>query len=316
MKITLKIFTTIVISTATLFGLSSKELAVSIDLSGKQRMLTQEMVKEAFLIKSGIDKEANIKNLKKSSQLFDKTLNGLIHGDKELKLVATKDANIQKQLGKISLIWSDFYADIKDILSGMDDDKKYYAISSKSDKLLKEVNRVVELYAKEDKKSRFLLANDMNFAGKERMLLQKMAKSLLIASNNIDKEKNKKEFIESQQLFSKILKGLANGDKDLNLRGTNLPAITEQLESIDKLWSSKQKELQVALDGSNTKGVIDDLDRLLVEADKLVKLYTASLDRAVQRDEFASLIRIHTTLEKMDSKTKLLLKELAKAETK
>ncbi|NOZ91465.1 MAG: hypothetical protein GXO60_09295 [Epsilonproteobacteria bacterium] len=315
MKTTLKMITTLFILTGTLFGLDSKELAVTIDLSGKQRMLTQEMIKEAFLIKSNIDKKSNIEKLKHSSQLFDRTLNGLIAGDKELKLVAIKDKKIQEQLKKISTIWGGFYLDIKDILSGTDNEKNYYDITSKSAELLKEVNHAVELYAKEDKKSNFLLANDMNFAGKQRMLLQKMAKSLLIANNKIDVDKNKREFIESQQLFTKILKGLSAGDKELNLRGTSLPAITKQLKFIQELWSSKQSDFKLALNGQNTKDVINDLDNLLIESDKLVKLYTASLYRQKQRDEFASLIRIHATLEKMDSKTKLLLKELAKAET-
>jgi len=315
MKTTLNVIFTLILLSSTIFGLSSKELAITIDLSGKQRMLTQEMVKEAFLIKSNIDKKANIEKLTQSSKLFDKTLKGLINGDKELKLVAIKDKKIQKQLKKISTIWNDFYLNIKDILNKKNNEKQYYNITSKSQELLKEVNYAVELYAMQDKKSNFLLANDMNFAGKQRMLLQKMAKSILLVNNNIDIEKNKKEFIESQKLFTKILNGLSNGDKELKIKGTNLPTITKQLEVIKKSWNSNQTELQTALTTKNTKKVINDLDKLVDKSDKLVKLYTASLNRKKQRDEFASLIKIHTTLEKMDNKTKLLLKELAKAET-
>ncbi len=315
MKTTLNVIFTLILLSSTIFGLSSKELAITIDLSGKQRMLTQEMVKEAFLIKSNIDKKANIEKLTQSSKLFDKTLKGLINGDKELKLVAIKDEKIQKQLKKISTIWNDFYLNIKDILNKKNNEKQYYNITSKSQELLKEVNYAVELYAMQDKKSNFLLANDMNFAGKQRMLLQKMAKSILLVNNNIDIEKNKKEFIESQKLFTKILNGLSNGDKELKIKGTNLPTITKQLEIIKKSWNSNQTELQTALTTKNTKKVINDLDKLIDKSDKLVKLYTASLNRKKQRDEFTSLIKIHTTLEKMDNKTKLLLKELAKAET-
>ncbi len=315
MKTTLNVIFTLILLSSTIFGLSSKELAITIDLSGKQRMLTQEMVKEAFLIKSNINKKTNIKKLTQSSKLFDKTLKGLINGDKELKLVAIKDEKIQKQLKKISTIWNDFYLNIKDILNKKNNEKQYYNITSKSQELLKEVNYAVELYAMQDKKSNFLLANDMNFAGKQRMLLQKMAKSILLVNNNIDIEKNKKEFIESQKLFTKILNGLSNGDKELKIKGTNLPTITKQLEIIKKSWNSNQTELQTALTTKNTKKVINDLDKLIDKSDKLVKLYTASLNRKKQRDEFTSLIKIHTTLEKMDNKTKLLLKELAKAET-
>jgi hypothetical protein len=68
-------------------ALKNKELTIIIDLSGKQRMLTQKMTKEAFLIKLGIDKESNIKKLKQSSRLFDKTLKGFQRVKKSLLLI-------------------------------------------------------------------------------------------------------------------------------------------------------------------------------------------------------------------------------------
>lgn len=60
------------------FALNTKELAVSINLAGKQRMLTQKMTKEVLLVKAGIKKEENLKNLRASRDLFHQTLNGLI----------------------------------------------------------------------------------------------------------------------------------------------------------------------------------------------------------------------------------------------
>ncbi len=49
-----------------------------INLAGKQRMLTQKMSKEALFIAKGIDVEKNKESLKKTAELFDKTLKGLI----------------------------------------------------------------------------------------------------------------------------------------------------------------------------------------------------------------------------------------------
>ena len=314
MKIAMQMLTILLLLTTTIFALSDKELAITIDLSGKQRMLTQKMTKEAFLIKLDINKKSNIKKLTQSSNLFDKTLKGLLGGDKELKLVATKDGKIEEQLKKVVSIWKPFYKEIENIINNKASEKSYTMIYDKNAQLLEEMNKAVELYTLQDKKSDFILANDINLAGKERMILQKMAKSLLISSNGIEVKENKDAFLNSQKLFTKILKGLLEGDNSLKLKGTNLPKIRKQLKIVNQLWSAEQKSFQNILSSKNPHKAIDVLDNISIEMDKAVKLYTASLNRQHQRDEFASLIKIYTSLEKMDSQTKLLLENLAKTE--
>jgi hypothetical protein len=308
MKTVTPIILLLLLLTTSIFALSNKELAITIDLSGKQRMLTQKMTKEVFLIKSNINRTENIKKLTQSSQLFEKTLQGLIKGNQELQLVATKNIKIQKQLKKVASIWQPFYAEIQDILKNRDYNKSYPTIDTKSNLLLQEMDSAVKLYASiQEKKSEFLLAHDMNLAGKQRMLLEKMSKSLLTANQN--------DFKLSQKLFTQTLKGLFEGDSSLKLKGTNLPLITQQLGIIKQLWEDSQEKLQSAIEsGKETKTAIIALENISIEMDKSIKLYTASLNRQQQRNEFSSLIKIHTSLEKMDKKTKALIEKLAQVE--
>jgi len=310
----MKILIALLLITNTIFALNNKELSTTIDLSGKQRMLTQEMAKEAFLIKLDIDKKTNIEKLAQNSQLFDKTLKALINGDKKLELRPIKNTKIQAQLKKVISIWNPYYKEIKDIINGKNSKKSYSVISSQNSMLLKEMDTVVKLYTSQNKKSNFVLINDVNLAGKQRMLLQKMAKSLVVANNGIDVEKYRNDFIDAKRLFTKTLKGLLEGDKELKLKGTKLSLIRKQLEVVNKLWNSEQKRLKDALVGKNTKSAILALDNISVEMDKSFKLYTESFNRQKQRNEFASLIKIYTSLEKMDNQTKLLLEKLAKVE--
>ncbi len=58
------------------------EMAKTINLAGKQRMLTQKMTKELLLVANGIDADANSANAKKTVALFDKTLKDLTAGCK------------------------------------------------------------------------------------------------------------------------------------------------------------------------------------------------------------------------------------------
>ncbi|MBL0721919.1 MAG: type IV pili methyl-accepting chemotaxis transducer N-terminal domain-containing protein [Sulfurovum sp.] len=111
------------------------EMAKTINLAGKQRMLTQKMTKELLLIANGIDADANKANIKKTTALFESTLNDLIAG--------TKDAGIKTQLEVVKKLWAD-YAPIVTKADTSD------AALAKAEKvnipLLKEMNKAVKMY--------------------------------------------------------------------------------------------------------------------------------------------------------------------------
>ncbi len=71
-----------------------KQLGVVIDLSGRQRMLTQKMSKEFLLITAGISVQENQVNLAKTVALFDRTLKGLLDGDAAQRLPGTPQPDI------------------------------------------------------------------------------------------------------------------------------------------------------------------------------------------------------------------------------
>jgi hypothetical protein len=98
-------------------GPTAAEYGVVLNLSGKQRMLSQKMSKEAMLVALDINKAANLKSLKATASLFDKTLKGLRNGDKDLRLPKTSKRRILKQLGKVDKIWAKFNGIIQGVLS-------------------------------------------------------------------------------------------------------------------------------------------------------------------------------------------------------
>jgi hypothetical protein len=277
--------------TSALFALSDKELAISINLSGKQRMLTQKMTKESFLIRSNIDKKENIEKLKKSSQLFDKILKGLMEGDDSLELVPISNSEIQKQLKKVKTLWSPFFKEIKAVISGEATDRSYKILEKSNITLLKEMNKAVGMYSSQNKdSSKFTLGNDINLAGKQRMLTQKMAKDLLFVYNKFRIKHYLSDFESSRKLFTKTLDGLFHGSEKLNLTGTKLPKIVEQLKVVEKLWQEHQSIFNKAKKGKNIKEAIRGLDNILIEMNRAVVLYTKSVDRQKQRLKLASII--------------------------
>ncbi len=291
-----KLMVLILLFSSFLFAMSDKELAITINLSGKQRMLTQKMSKEALEVYLGIDLENAKKNLKKSSALFDRTLKGLINGDKELGLVPTTNKEIQAQLQKIKEIWEPFYAKIKDIYNMKNlDDKTFNYIYKNNPILLKEMNKAVFMYAKlgNEGSNKLKMANDINLAGRQRMLTQKIAKDLLFIKANIKAKEALKDLKESITLFDKTLNGLFHGDKEMNLVGTKLPKIVKQLKITQEHWLKAKKLVEKALKSNNNEDIqkaIKALDSTKDEMNKAVVLYTKSLNRQKQILKISSII--------------------------
>jgi len=276
---------------AMLFALSTKELALSINLAGKQRMLTQKMTKEALLVKAGIDKKENLEKLKKTRALFDQTLKGLMQGDKALKLKPCKKQKVQKQLAKVVKIWEGFDANIKKVIDGSADKRVYQEIQKQNLTLLKEMNNAVSLYVDQSKQKTSKRAQAINLSGKERMLTQKMAKDLLLISQGIDVTRNREDLKQTAALFEKILRGLQKGDVSLGLEGTKLPAIQKQLKKGEKLWKEIQPDFNKAFkDKKVLKKTIARLDNLLVEMNKAVQKFEKSIQREKRALQLSSLV--------------------------
>ena len=120
-------------------------MATTINLAGKQRMLTQKMTKELLLIANGIDIDANKASLQKTAGLFERTLKGLFDGDTELGLPGTKDTGIRAQLEIVTGLWADY----KPVLDKADTSAEGLAKAAKLNlPLLKEMNKAVKMYEK------------------------------------------------------------------------------------------------------------------------------------------------------------------------
>ncbi len=221
---------------------TSAEYGVVLNLSGKQRVLSQKMSKEVMLVALGIELDKNVSNLQTTSALFDKTLKGLRNGNAELRLPPTSSKRILRQLGKIDTLWAQFYPNIKEIISAKKvTAEQVKAIATTNLPLLKEMNKAVGLYEKDAKKGGLKadpgLAATLNLSGKQRMLTQKMSKEFLLLAYGHEVEANRLSLLETYTLFERTLKGLLDGDETLGLPGTKPQAIRNQLAVADKLWT-------------------------------------------------------------------------------
>lgn len=265
--------------TGEVLAVGASEYAVVINLSGRQRMLTQKMSKEMLLIAKGVDVQANNESLKKTAALFDTTLKGLLDGDASVGLPSTGSKVIRKQLGKVGKLWNKFHVHVKGVLAGgqVPVDK----IAAENLPLLKNMNTAVRLYEKEAKKATGKSAGVViNLAGKQRMLTQKISKEILLIALNHDVNTNKGSLRGTGSLFDRTLKGLRDGDKDLELSGTKNADIVAQLDKVAGLWKEFKPLIDSVADIDSKEvsmGILGKMAKLnlplLKEMNKAVKMY-------------------------------------------
>lgn len=128
---------------------SAPGLAATINLAGKQRMLTQKMSKEFFLIALQHEVETNKLNLLETYTLFDKTLTGLVAGDENLGLPGTKQPSIVEQLDQVKALWTDFMPLMQtaaDYKTTAVDAAMISKVAASNLPLLSEMNKAVKMY--------------------------------------------------------------------------------------------------------------------------------------------------------------------------
>ena len=119
--------------------------------------------------------------------------------------------------------------------------------------------------------------NVINLAGKQRMLTQKMSKEALFVAKGIDVEQNRANLKKTAALFDKTLKGLIDGDSELNLPKTTNPEILAQLEVVNKLWTSFKANIDKVIAGNADKATLEAIAKenlpLLKNMNKAVGMY-------------------------------------------
>ena len=121
--------------------------AVALNISGRQRMLTQKASKEACLIYKGYEAERNRQRLLKTIDLFSISLTNLMNGNQEQGLPAAPVSIIQEQLESVSRLWKTFRNRLLIVQrSDAPPLEELAAIAELNEPLLFEMNKAVWLY--------------------------------------------------------------------------------------------------------------------------------------------------------------------------
>jgi hypothetical protein len=124
-------------------------LAVALDKSGQQRMLTQKMLKEYLLIAYGYEVRKNRQNLRKTIDLFDHTLQGLMNGDNDQGILRAPTPEIRTQLAIVEQLWDEFRAQLEPFgRAGKPDPDAIANVAQQNLLLLEEMSKAATMYAR------------------------------------------------------------------------------------------------------------------------------------------------------------------------
>lgn len=245
---------------------NKEQFANAINMSGRQRMLSQKMALETMLLELKVDTDEGKRNA--TMKLFKESLETLTNGDPVAKIPAPPTEKLKGQLVLVKNIFSDFAAALQKM--------NIETISRKSGLLLRESNKAVRMYEKESKKSGIEKAGRViNIAGRQRMLTQKMALEACLIALDHNPNRWSQSLKATRKLFQNSLKALINGNKTMKVPPTTHPAIRDQLQKVARLWDNYAKTLDavVVKGGGNP----ENLGNLATRSQVILK----EMDRAV-----------------------------------
>lgn len=256
-------------------------LKKTINLSGKQRMLSQYMAKLTVQISLNIQKDQSIVELKKISELYAKTLKAFSVGDSDLGIKSATNAKVKEQIKVLEKEWKNFEEQIQLIISKKDKDGKALAyVLENNEKLLASSNELVARYEASNTSANYLekaRLRVVNVAGRQRMLIEKMTKEKLLCVKSPQKYNSKLK--STVKLFNDSLTTIIKGDSSKQITKPSNTKIIKQLKVISKLWEelkplykkekNSSKELAIIIAKNST--LLKEMNTMVELAEKEVE---------------------------------------------
>ena len=221
-----KLFLTLFLFSGISYAVEIQNLAQAIDISGKQRMYTQRLLKDYAMVgmqnKFGNPKE----DLQKTIQNFEDHLNSLEK--------FTNDGAIKANIAKAKQEWQK----VKQKLTAPPAKENAVTLQKELDNLLQISDTITKQFAA---KSATQAGEIINISGRQRMLSQRMASLYMLKVWGIEDPQFKQKLQDAMQLFKTSLDKLIAYDKNTPQINTLLKKAKRSFMFFDIMGKSNSK---------------------------------------------------------------------------
>lgn len=228
-------------------------LAEAINIAGRQRMLSQRIVKSYLQMGQDVRYRVAKGHLKGSIILFEQQLNML----KEF----SQDPETQRGLALVEQLWKP----VKAIASGPVQREKAEELRANAEQLLAAAHQVVLILADQSGTQQGHL---VNIAGRQRMLSQRMGNLYMLMSWKFDDELYRQDYQAATEQFDNAL-------QELSYANENTPEIGRILAKARKNWDLYKLSNRMG-EGEFVPGLaVRMLDKILLQMNEVTGLYAA-----------------------------------------
>ncbi len=238
-----------------------------INIAGKERMLTQKITKEIFMINSQNSQDYTTLNL--ALEEFENNLHTLRFGNQAKNINPPSKITIIEKLEAINAQWIQFKSmveDFKHTSSKLYEDRKF--LEENNAKMLLLSDRIVKTMVESQ-----MSAKAVDDSGRQRMLTQRMA-YLMMRYSHIWDEKSYRSFKDSYNLYNTIITNFYH-----NPDYKRIPNLAKSIQEAYEFWQPYSKHINNVL--GLQERIVEDLKQItsqntiiLNEIDWTVNLYS------------------------------------------
>eukprot|EP00450_Noctiluca_scintillans_P007330 CAMPEP_0194495450 /NCGR_PEP_ID=MMETSP0253-20130528/13041_1 /TAXON_ID=2966 /ORGANISM="Noctiluca scintillans" /LENGTH=1325 /DNA_ID=CAMNT_0039336707 /DNA_START=17 /DNA_END=3994 /DNA_ORIENTATION=- len=282
------LFTALPTPAPTASEISEDEWIAAVDTAGRQRMLSQRMTKEYFLIVLDINPTENAVALLGTMNLFNDSLSALVNGDVELGIPTASTTAILSDLSDVETTWNSFAPLLLNPSTSVDEEHLKEIYQGSKD-LLSAAASVVSSYTDAANVAGAATAGlQLDYAGRQRMLLQKVTMQSAWVAIGVELTTSMSDLGTTRDLFGDSHVALLRGVSVVGLAETESMCILDSMRTISYNWDAFEPLVeQIVYDGFASQGQISDLtgrtDELAVYLQNAVELY-ASDDESCELD--------------------------------
>ncbi len=238
----------------------------------------QRIMVEMAQISLNLDKTAGIARLQKAYNQFERNLSILGRGDPAIGIPAPSDPAIKEALGDVQVAWNIFKGSVLRTILVKDVTRANLIILAELEQTVIAANtQAKKAYREKFLKQKMVSLSTLTLIKAERQsyLAGKISAEFWLIALKYEVPRLRPRLAENVRRFSRVLKGLSNGDPELQLFQIDDPTLQAALRQTQAAWDQVLPSIDAVVAGRDVPAnkherIKGDMEKLRDSMDKVV----------------------------------------------